>query len=81
MKHLIVPPKRQPTVDPEISKKYINVSALASSIEKAHRTLNICIHNGNQDAIDTWVRICAALQMKWRDALVEIQTNGHYTFE
>jgi hypothetical protein len=74
-----------PTMNPIDSARYINVNKIANSIEKANRVL-IDLHSGasgryNEEAVATWNRIIAALQMKWRDAMVEVQSNGHYSFE
>ena len=68
-------------VDSEISQKYVNVNKIAESIEKANYVLDNCKKIGNLDAIATWERIVASLQFKWRDAMVEAQSNGRYTFE
>lgn len=80
-KTLILPTKRTSTVDPNESRKIVNVGTIAASIEKAEKTLNICIVNQNIEAIATWERILASLRMKWRDAMVEVETNGNYTFD
>jgi hypothetical protein len=71
--------------EPELPRvmydKYFNVNKIAESLEKANKILETCKGNGNVDAITTWERIVASLQMKWRDAMVEVNTNGKYSFE
>jgi hypothetical protein len=55
-----------------------NVNRIADSIEKVH---NILAETTNSDARLTWTRILYKLQLNWRDALVEIETNGKYQFD
>jgi hypothetical protein len=76
--------KEKPPVNPKDSNRIVNVDKIARSIEKAQNVLN-GLHSGvsgryNEDAILTWTRILAALQMRWRDIQIEVITNGRYSF-
>lgn len=63
------------------TQRIVNVNTIATSIEKANKTLQICKKNQNVEAIATWERIIAALQSNWRNAMIEVQTKGNYSFE
>jgi glucose-6-phosphate dehydrogenase assembly protein OpcA len=63
------------------SMNIINVNKIVESIEKANNVLDRAKEYGNQDAIMTWTRILYQLKLQWQDALVEIQTKGHYSFQ
>jgi hypothetical protein len=64
----------------EDSARYVDVNDIADSIEKVHKILIFNRKRGNTESIITWERILAALQMRWRDAMVEVRTNGKYNF-
>ena len=72
-------------VNPIELQSNINVSQIAIAIEKASIVLNNLRAGGilgvNTEAIATWERILASLQHKWMSGMIEVQTNGHYTFE
>lgn len=72
--------KQNPTVHPADSKRIINIDKIAQSLEKANTVLLTTQSIGNAEAIATWERIVAALQHRWRDAQIEVSTNGHYSF-
>lgn len=69
------------TMDVESLTNYIDVNKIANSIEKVHHILNRVRRKHNTEAIATWEMILASLQMKWRDAMVEVQSNGKYNFQ
>lgn len=62
-------------------KKVINVNKIVESIEKANIVLDRCKVSGNKEAIITWTRILAALNWQWQNALIEMQTNGKYSYQ
>ena len=68
-------------IDPVIAHRYFNVNKIASSLEKANTVLENARINGNADAIHTWEIIVSSLRHRWNDCMVEVATNGHYTFE
>jgi hypothetical protein len=72
-------------MNPIDSARYVNVNKIADSIEKATIILEKLRRGGtfgiNYDAIMTWERILYSLRMRWNNAIIEIQTKGHYTFE
>jgi hypothetical protein len=55
-----------------------DVNKIAESIEKAQR-----IYDGatNPEARATWAKILYQLRLNWDDAMIEVQTNGHYNFQ
>ena len=66
-------------------QRFVNVNAIADGIEKANAVL-VALHSGetgryNENAIATWERIRAALRTNWKSAMIEVQTDGYYTFE
>jgi hypothetical protein len=69
--------------EPEVTRRFMNVNKIADGLEKTSRLLVELRSKAvpNSDAIATWERIQANLQCQWRDAGIEISTNGHYTFE
>lgn len=77
--------EKMPEMHPKDANRIANVNAIANSIEKANRVLEALLSgdtgNYNEEAIATWTRIIASLQMRWRDAMVEVETKGHYSFE
>ena len=75
--------KTPPAVIPAEAGRIVNVNKIASSIEKAHNVLkNLkATRKPNREAIATWERIIAALQSQWRNAMVEVASNGRYSFE
>jgi hypothetical protein len=62
-------------------KNIVNVNQIAESIEKTHIVLKRVRKSGNQEAVATWERILASLQFRWRDAKIEMDTNGRYSFQ
>lgn len=62
-------------------KKIKNVNKIVESIEKAEVVLKRVQEFRNIEAIITWTRILAALNWQWQDALIEMQTNGKYSFQ
>jgi hypothetical protein len=72
-------------MNPIDSARYIDINKIANGIEKATLILEKLKRGGmlgiNYDAIMTWERILYSLRMHWNNAIIEIQTKGHYTFE
>lgn len=73
--------RKRPVITPTEAAKYINVNQIANSIEKVNATLTICRQIGNEEAIATWERILASLQCRWREAVVEVESNGKYSYQ
>jgi len=76
--------KEKPAMNPKDSSRIVSVETIANSIEKANKVL-IALHSGetgryNEEAIATWERILASLRHRWNDAMIEVQTDGHYYF-
>ena len=73
--------KRKKIVQTFPQPRTIDVNKLASSIEKAKKTLEVAKKYGNADAIQTWEIILYKLQINWKDAMVEMASNSrHYQF-
>lgn len=75
--------KFSPTMVPAEAARIVNVSKIVESIDKANRVLtNLkAAHKPNKEAIATWECINAALRFRWDDAMVEVSSNGRYSFE
>lgn len=67
--------------DPFDVKNVLNINKIAESIEKAEVVLKRVQKSGNIEAIATWTQILAALNWRWREAMVVMQTNGRYSFQ
>ena len=65
------------------ASRIVNVTAIAASIEKANQVLTALksARKPNQEAIKTWERIEASLRFVWSDAMIEVSTDGRYSFE
>jgi len=67
--------------DTDSNKKIVNVNQIVEAIEKANIVLERAKASGNVEAISTWTRILASLQWRWRDAKIEMDTHGRYSFQ
>jgi hypothetical protein len=72
-----------PAMNPIDAARYVNVNKIADGIEKATIVLESLLQKEqpNFEAIATWERIRASLQMRWRDCMINVQTNGRYSFQ
>lgn len=71
--------KLKPAVNTHINE-IIDINRISTSIDKVDKMLVHVRKIGNSEAIQTWERIAAKLQIEWVNALVEIQGNGRYHY-